>query len=99
MIQLLLIMKKQNKHVRHLPRNNAAEIFGWIASVVTLTGYGLLSLGIIDGDSAWYHGMFLIGSSGLAVVTYRHRAFQSFTVNIFFGLLAFVALVRTLYFA
>jgi hypothetical protein len=91
-------MFKRQKHMKHLPRNNFAEIFGWLASAAILTGYGLLSFGILDADSALYHGIFLVGSSGLAVVTYRHRAFQSFTVNIFFGLLAFIAIIRTIYF-
>lgn len=63
-----------------------------------LSAYALLSFGIINGESAVYHGLFLFGSIGLAVITYRHRAYQSFTVNIFFGLLALVALIRTIYF-
>lgn len=63
-----------------------------------LGGYALLSFGVISGESAIYHGMFLIGSIGLAVITYRHRAFQSFTVNVFFGVLALVALIRAVYF-
>lgn len=88
----------KQKHTTHLPKSKLAEGFGWLASIVMLTGYGLLSFGIISGESAMYHGMFLIGSIGLAVITYRHRAYQSFTVNIFFGLLALVALVRALHF-
>lgn len=91
-------MKRKPKHVRHLPKNSLAESFGWFASACLLFGYGLLSFGILDADSVLYHSIFLIGSSGLAVVTYRHRAFQSFTVNVFFGILAFAAIIRTLYF-
>ena len=88
----------KQKHIKHLPKNKLAETFGWIGSILLLTGYGLLSFGVIDGDSALYHGMFMIGSIGLAVITYRHRAFQSFMVNIFFGLLALVGFIRALHF-
>jgi hypothetical protein len=88
----------KQKNIKHLPKNKIAEMFGWLASIIILTAYGLLSFGIVNGESPIYHGMFLIGSIGLAVITYRHRAFQSFTVNIFFGLLAFVALIRAMYF-
>ncbi len=88
----------KQKNIKHLPQNKLAESFGWLASIIILTGYGLLSFGIIDGKSAVYHGMFFIGSIGLAIITYRHRAFQSFTVNVFFGVLAFIALVRAVYF-
>lgn len=91
-------VKIQKKHVKHLPRHNGVEIFGWIASFTMLSGYALISLGVLDANSPIYHGAFLIGSIGLAMVTYRHRAFQSFTVNVFFGLLALVALIRTVYF-
>gem|GEM_PF-1104665 len=89
---------KQQKHVRHRPRNNAIETFGWFASACMLGGYATISLGILDADSPIYHLTFLIGSIGLGFVTFRHRAYQSFTVNIFFGVLALAALVRTLYF-
>lgn len=92
-------VKQRQKHTKHLPRNNFAELFGWFASAAMLTGYALLSFGILDSDSVLYHTIFMVGSAGLAVVTYRHRAFQSFTVNVFFGLLALVAIIRTLYFA
>ena len=81
-----------------MPKNLFAEGFGWFASAAMLVGYALLSFGVLDAESPIYHSIFLIGSSGLAVVTYRHRAFQSFTVNVFFGILAFIAIIRTLYF-
>lgn len=95
----LLVMKKKDQHVRHLPKSQLAEAFGWFSSALILAGYALLSLGILDGDSVLYHLIFIIGSIGLAVITYRHRAFQSFTVNVFFALLALVALIRLTYFA
>lgn len=92
-------MKRPQKHTRHLPKNNAVEIFGWVASLSVLVGYALLSFGVLDANSIIYHATFLIGSAGLAAVTYRHKAFQSFTVNVFFGILAFIAIIRLFYFA
>lgn len=91
-------VKFQKKHVKHLPRHNGIELFGWVASFTYLFGYSLISFGVLDVNSPIYHVSFLIGSVGLALVTYRHRAFQSFTVNVFFGVLALIALVRTIYF-
>lgn len=64
-----------------------------------LVAYALMSVGLLNSDSAVYHMMFLIGSSGLALITYRHRAFQSFTVNVIFTILALVALIRVIYIA
>lgn len=92
-------VKKTQKHIHHLPKNQFAEAYGWFGSAMILIAYGLMSLGLLSGDSAIYHGMFLIGSTGLALITYRHRAFQSFTVNIIFTALAIIALIRVLYIA
>lgn len=89
----------KNKHTFHLPKSKVAEAYGWLGSLLILTAYALLSLGIVTGNSPIYHLIFLVGSSGLAVVTYRHRAYQSFVVNIFFVILAALALVRIMYLA
>lgn len=92
-------MKLRQKHIKHLPRSQVAEAFGWVGSIMLLGGYALLSLGIVDSASLLYHGMLLLGGVGLAVVTYRHRAFQSVTVNVFFAILAIVAIIRLTFFA
>ena len=92
-------MKKPNQHTKHLSQNKLAEAYGWLGSTMILSAYALLSLGVVDSNAAIYHILFLIGSSGLAVVTYRHRAYQSFVVNSFFTILAIVALIRVAYFA
>lgn len=91
-------MKKQEKHVKHLPKNILAEAYGWLGSIMILSAYALLSFGIVDSNAPIYHLLFLGGSSGLAVITYRHRAYQSFVVNLFFTTLALIALIRVAYF-
>ena len=91
-------MKKPEKHIKHLPKNIFAEGFGWVGSIMILAAYALLSFGLVSSNAVIYHILFLIGSSGLAVVTYRHRAYQSFIVNVFFTTLALIALIRVTYF-
>jgi hypothetical protein len=86
------------KRVKHLPKNHLAENFGWIGTFALLGSYALLSFDIISGDSLVYHAMILIGSTGLAVITYRHKAFQSFVVNFIFSILATFAIIRLLFF-
>ena len=87
------------RRVKHLHRHQGAEIYGWIGAFGILIGYALLSLGLIKGNSYLYHGIVLVSSSGLAVITYRHRAFQSLFVNTVFMLLAAVAIIRLSLFA
>jgi hypothetical protein len=91
-------MTKQ-KPISHLPQSKLAESLGWIGAAGLLGSYALLSLGIINGDSIIYHTMLLAGSAGLAVITYRHQAYQSFMVNVVFSLLACVAIFRILFLA
>ncbi|HEY1085556.1 MAG TPA: hypothetical protein VGE34_02410 [Candidatus Saccharimonadales bacterium] len=84
------------KAVKHLSKSQFAESLGWIGAIALLGSYALLSFNIISGESILYHSLMLIGSSGLAIITYRHRAFQSFCVNLTFGILAIIALTRLL---
>jgi hypothetical protein len=92
-------VRKQNKRIQHLGHNPVAELFGWCGTAAVLGSYALLSLGIVDSNSIVYHVIFLTGSAGLAVITYRHRAFQSFVVNIVFIVLTLIALTRIVFFA
>lgn len=92
-------VKAKQKHIHHLPKSSSAETFGWVGAGAILVDYALLSLGFINSDSLVYHFIFMVGSAGLALITYRHRAFQSFTVNVIFMLLALVALTRITFFA
>ncbi len=86
------------RKIKHLKRSQLAEAAGWVGSVGILTSYGLLSLGFISGSSILYYLLSGIGALGLAIVTYRHRAFQSFIVNVTFTALAVVALIRIIVF-
>lgn len=95
----MILFAKMSKQIKHLKQNQVAEIVGWIGTVGLLSSYALLSLGIIKGDSLIYHGLLFIGAFGLAVITYRHRAFQSFIVNVVFTVLAIYAIARLLFFA
>ena len=92
-------MLHRDKQIKHLPKSPLAELLGWIGAGAILVDYALLSLGILDGNSAIYHGIFLLGSAGLAIVTYRHRAFQSFAVNVIFIVIAVIAVYRLVFFA
>lgn len=80
-----MVMKK------HL---NWAETIGWLGAILTLLSYGLLSTGIVAGDSIVYHSLILIGALGLMYITFVKKTFQPFVVNTVFALLATIALVR-----
>ncbi len=70
------------------------ETSGWIGVLLVLSSYGLLSLGIIDGQSLIYHGLILVGSLGLVVISWYKKVFQPAFLNIVFCILAVVAIAR-----
>lgn len=82
--------------MRHLPKKATAELLGWVGAFGILSSYALLSLGVVGGNSLIYYVLSGIGGFGLAIVTYRHRAYQSFLVNTTFTILAILAILRIL---
>jgi len=87
---------RMERRIKHLSRSQLAESLGWVGALALLGSYALLSTGVISGDSLLYHTLMLMGAAGLAVVTFRHRAFQSFIVNTIFSGLAIIAIARIL---
>lgn len=85
-----------DRRIKHLKRNILAETAGWIGSVCILSSYALLSVGVVSGDSILYYALSGGGALGLAIITYRHRAFQSFIVNTIFTLIAILAIIHLL---
>lgn len=92
-------MNTPKKHTVHLSKSQFAESLGWVGAIALLGSYALLSFNIISGESLVYHSLMLLGAAGLAVVTFRHRAFQSFIVNTIFSILAITALTRIIFLA
>ena len=84
------------KRIQHLKRSKAAEIFGWVSSVALLASYALLTLDIVKSNSLVYNSLCFIGGLGLAIVTFRHRAYQSFMVNTIFTVIAVIAILHIL---
>ena len=83
---------KRNKH------NQLYESIGWLGAGIIVVSYGLLALGVFDGDSALYHTFVLAGSAGVATISYKKSASQPFVLNVIFGVLALIALARIVLF-
>jgi hypothetical protein len=58
------------------------EIVGWVAAVIILAAYGLLSSGKLDGKSAVYHWMNVIGAAGFVLNSGYNGAFPSAVLNV-----------------
>lgn len=85
-------MAKQSRTTQTSP----ADIFGWIGVMLIIASYSLIALGIVDGNSLIYHGLVLVGSIAVGVISIKKQAFQPAVLNILFSLLALIAIVRIL---
>jgi hypothetical protein len=60
----------------------AIEIAGWIAAVLILTAYGLLSAGKLTGKSVSYQVMNIVGAIGFVINTGYNGAIPSAVLNV-----------------
>lgn len=62
--------------------NYFIEIVGWVAALLILSAYGLLSMGKVHGSSAVYQWMNLVGAAGLVVNSGWNGAIPSAALNV-----------------
>ncbi|MBT2515686.1 hypothetical protein [Arthrobacter sp. ISL-30] len=72
-----------------------AELGGWLGALVVLAGYAALSLGWIS-NGRLFQGCNLTGSVALMVNGYYHGAWPFVALNVAWGTISAVALIRAL---
>jgi hypothetical protein len=70
------------------------EIAGWIAAVLILTAYGMLSAGKLTGKSVAYQVMNIVGAIGFVINTGYNGAFPSAVLNVIWVGIGVWALVK-----
>ena len=70
------------------------EVVGWIAALLILTAYGLLSAGKMTGKSVLYQLMNVVGAIGFVINTGYHGAIPSAVLNVIWVGIGVFALVR-----
>ena len=69
------------------------DILGWVGTALILIGYGLFTTNIVP-DVIVYHILNLIGSVGVAAISYHRRVWQPVVINVTFAVFALIAIVR-----
>lgn len=69
------------------------EVFGWYGTAAILIAYGGNSLELIDGGLV-YQLLNLTGAAGVGLVCHRRRTWQPFWLELVWGCIAVVALIR-----
>ena len=72
----------------------AIEGAGWLGAALILLAYGLLSSGRLDGKSAVYQWMNVVGSVGVIINSGYNGAIPSVALNVVWMVIGFVALYR-----
>ena len=72
----------------------AVEIVGWIAAVLILTAYAMLSAGKLTGKSVAYQVMNIVGAAGFVVNTAYNGAIPSAVLNVIWVGIGIYALVK-----
>jgi len=70
------------------------DAIGWSGAGLLLAAYLLLALRKLDGHSARFHGLNLLGSAGLAANSAVNGAFPSAVLNVIWMAIGVSALVR-----
>lgn len=71
-----------------------AEIVGWYGTVAIVGSYALVSFNLVSATGAVYQLLNLTGAVGIIIISALKGVKQSVTLNIFWAVIAVVALVR-----
>jgi hypothetical protein len=70
------------------------EGIGWIAAVLILASYLLVSMGRLSGTSAAFQWLNVVGAAGFIVNSGSHGAWPSTILNVVWCLIGVVTLAR-----
>ena len=92
---MILLMYKRLLTLSSMILNRKiAEVVGWYGTVAIVLGYALVSFGTISADSWIFQALNLSGALGIIVISLVKRVRQSVALNLFWGTIALIALVR-----
>jgi hypothetical protein len=75
-------------------RRTGVEILGWYGLIAVVIAYGSVSLNFVSPNTYVYQFLNLSGSVGLGLVAFVRRAYQNGVLNVVWGAIAVVALIR-----
>ena len=70
------------------------DVAGWLAALLILGGYALLTAGKVTARSPLYQGMNVVGAIGFIINSGYFKAWPSAALNVVWAGIGIVALVR-----
>lgn len=71
------------------------ELIGWIGTLCIVLAYSLLSFNKIEEDNRRYILLNLFGAIGVGFNVFTQHAWPAFTLQIVWGVVALISLVKT----
>ena len=78
-------------------KSNWIEIAGWLGALIIILAYFFVSFGIMKAESIPYQSLNLLGAGGIIAISAYKKVFQSVILNIFWGLIATIAIINILF--
>ncbi len=77
-------------------RNFIDESIGWLGTFLVLFAYALVSFDYLPSSTFSYQWLNLLGAFGIMHVAFRKKVYQSVTVNLVWGIIAIIAMMKIL---
>lgn len=81
----------------YIKPSKLTEACGWYGMLVILTAYTLVSFEVVDSSGASFQLLNLTGAVGLIIVAASKGVLQSVILNIFWCVVAVVALLKLVF--
>ncbi len=75
-------------------RSRQLELLGWLGTLAILAAYCLSTVGALEPTSTEYAVLNLFGGVTVGVISWLRRAWQPFTLNAFWALVALWSLAN-----
>ena len=72
------------------------ESIGWFGTFVVILAYALVSLGYVSSSAFSYQILNLMGAFGLLYIAFKKNVYQSVAINLVWGAIAIIALIKIL---
>lgn len=77
-------------------KRNFTELLGWYGVVAILAAYFLNIFNLLSTSSIYYSILNLTGALGIVIDAWKQKDYQPMVLNVVWGLVALIALLRVL---
>lgn len=81
-----------------MPFKKIFELLGWVGTFFIILAYFMVSFSFINPNELIFQFLNLFGALGLILTSYQKKNMQPVLLNIFWGALALISIIKIIYF-